>query len=235
MRELVQRLAKDAGRPYSEVAERVNRDVKAGKSLAASVQTIAKKYGLRPSDYRFDSKKIAARIKSILCADYSQTLMISAVLAQMVESNGPNRLSPPAFFAFMEFLSETTATARRNKTEPPTHVEESTMKIIELTTSLVSVICKWSKTGISGVADDCPEELVSIAKTVVRKTKLYQAGMWTCLSCGRIVALRKTRALLCPECDARLSQDIPRPASTSTKRERHRVGYGRSLPGEKID
>ncbi|MCF2136267.1 MAG: hypothetical protein K9W43_03420 [Candidatus Thorarchaeota archaeon] len=234
-RELVQRIAKDAGCKYSDIAERVNKDMKAGKSLVGSVQHIAKECGLNPSKYKLDASKIASTIKKILREDYSQTLMISAVLAQMVESKGKNRLPPPAFFAFLEFLTETSETASRNNTDPPDHVDESTTLVIELTTSLVSVICKWSVTGIEGVSEDCPQDLRDLAKVVVRKTKLYQAGMWTCLSCGKIVALRKTHALLCPECDARLSGDGPHVAGSSSRRERHRVGYGQSELGEKIE
>ncbi|MHA1772421.1 MAG: hypothetical protein ACTSYL_11905 [Candidatus Thorarchaeota archaeon] len=234
-RELVQRIAKDAGCQYSDIAGRINKDMKAGKSLVVSVHHIAQECGLDPSKYKLDASRIASTIKQILREDYSQTLMISAVLAQMVESKGKNRLPPPAFFAFLEFLTETSETARRNNTEPPDHVDESTTLIIELATSLVSVICKWSKTGIEGVSDDCPAGLRDLAKVVVRKTKLYQAGMWTCLSCGKIVALRKTHALLCPECDARLSGDRPRVTDSISRRERHRVGYGQSQLGEKID
>ncbi len=233
-RDLVRKIAKDAGCSYSEVAKRINDDMKAGKSLIDSIRNIATDFGLDPSKYHLSPTKIVKAIRNILQEDYSQTLMISAVLAQMVESKGRDRFPPPAFFAFMELLADTPEAARRTNAEPPAHVDEATTQIIELTTSLVSIICNWSETGIDGVAPDCPKELGELAKTVVLRTRLYQAGMWICLSCGKVVALRKTHSLLCPECDAKISTDEPSPSKRQA-RERHRIGYGRSLPGEEIE
>jgi len=204
-----------------------------GKNLLSAVHEIARENGLDPGRYTLDPEKIAEEIRTILRKDYAQTLMISAVLAQMVESRGRDSLSPPAFFTFMEFLADATAAPKRREKRIG-NVEEATTKIIELTTTLVSVICDWSRTGIVGVAESCPEPLRGLARVILRKTRLYQAGMWTCISCGKIVSIRETRALLCKECDARL----PGPTTlkrTPPKRERHRTGYGRTVPGDTID
>jgi len=232
-RDLVRRIASDAGQSYSEIARRVNQDMAKGKNLLSAVHEIARENGLDPGRYTLDPEKIAEEIRTILRKDYAQTLMISAVLAQMVESRGRDSLSPPAFFTFMEFLADATAAPKRREKRIG-NVEEATTKIIELTTTLVSVICDWSRTGIVGVAESCPEPLRGLARVILRKTRLYQAGMWTCISCGKIVSIRETRALLCKECDARL----PGPTTlkrTPPKRERHRTGYGRTVPGDTID
>ena len=122
---------------------------------------------------------------------------------------------------------------KRTKSEPPENIDETTTRVIELATTLVSVICQWNESGVVGISKDCPSELTEVAKSVHRKTKLLQTGMWTCVSCGTIVDVKTTRALMCTECDAELNSD--RACTTSSRRERERTGYGRSSRGETIE
>jgi predicted Zn-ribbon and HTH transcriptional regulator len=199
-----------------------------GKGFIDSVQELAKEKGLPSGDYVLNSQKIVKEIVKILKEDYSQTLMISAVLGQLVESKGEDRFPPPAFFVFLEILSEVTDTPRKLGEEPPANVDDSTTRIIELTTTLVSLICEWNVEGCVGVAKECPDSLKDLARAVFRKTKLLQSGMWTCVSCGKIVEAKTTRALLCPECDSDLSDDSS--YGFDTPIERDRTGYGRTSP-----
>ncbi len=225
-RELVRRIARDSGLRYSDVVRRVNAEMAKGESLISSVQTLARETGLDPRRYVLDPLRIIDRIREVLTEDHTRTLMISAVIAQMVESPRSSRLPLPAFFAFMEILSEIEGQMVLRR-DTPQDVEETATEVIELITTLVSLICAWSKTGIKGVAPDCPAELRSLAKTVLRKTRLYQGGMWVCISCGRVVSLRDVRGLVCRDCDKG-----PRHGSAavhkvdSTSAERHRIGYG---------
>ncbi len=159
--------------------------------------------------------------------------MISAVLGQLVEASGTDRLPPPAFFAYLEILSMVSEAPKRIKSEPPANIDETTTRVIELATTLVSVICKWNESGVVGISKDCPPELIEVAKAVHRKTKLLQTEMWACVSCGKIVDVKTTRALMCTECDAELNTGSGRP--TSFRRERERTGYGQSSPGETIE
>ncbi|MFW9960785.1 MAG: hypothetical protein ACFFDV_07200, partial [Candidatus Thorarchaeota archaeon] len=94
-RELLQRLAEDTGSTYSIIARRVNRMMEKGNGLLESVQDIAKENKLNPKKYRIDPVKIVAETEKILREDYTQTLMISAVLGQMVEARGKKRFPPP--------------------------------------------------------------------------------------------------------------------------------------------
>lgn len=204
-RELLHKLAEDAGLTYPTVARRINRMMKKGSGLIESVQKIAVEHKLKPSKYKINPVKIVAETDKILREDYTQTLMISAVLGQMVEARGKERFPPPAFFAFTEMLSRVSDTHRDTKSETSTEIEERTTRIIELMTTLVSVLCEWSETGVVGVANDCPDSLRDIARAIFRKTKLLQGGLWTCISCGNIVEARETRALMCLECDSKLS------------------------------
>jgi len=178
--------------------------MKKGCGLIESVHEIAKENDLNPSKYKIDPVKIVKETEKILGEDYTQTLMISAVLGQMVESRGKDRFPPPAFFAFTEILSKIPHAPRDTKSETSLEIEERTTRIIELMTTLVSVLCEWSEQGVAGVADDCPESLRDIGRVVFRKTKLLQGGLWTCISCGNIVEARETRALMCKECDSNL-------------------------------
>ena len=204
-RELLHKLADDVGLTYPTIARRVNRMMKKGSGFIESVQEIAVEHKLKPGKYKIDPVKIVSETEKILREDYTQTLMISAVLGQMVEAKGQERFPPPAFFAFTEMLSKIPDAPRDSKSETSIEIEERTTRIIELMTTLVSVLCEWSEQGVVGVANDCPDSLRDIARAIFRKTKLLQGGLWTCISCGNIVEARETRALMCLECDSKLS------------------------------
>jgi hypothetical protein len=195
-----------------------------GAGFIDSVQALAKENDLPQEDYVLNPEQIANEIGKILLEDYSQTLMISAVLGQLVESQGEEKFPPPAFFVFLEILSEVTETPRRVSEKPPKNVDDATTRIIELTTTLVSLICEWNVEGVVGVAKDCPANLKDIARAVFRKTKLLQSGMWSCVSCGKIVEAKTTRALLCVECDSGLSDG----SSFGFDQHSDRTGYGRT-------
>jgi hypothetical protein len=228
-RELLQRLADDAGIPYHTIAKRVNRMMEKGKGLLESVREIAEENKLNPKKYRIDPVKIVAETEKILREDYTQTLMISAVLGQMVEARGKKRFPPPAFFAFVEMLSMVSDVPRDTKSETSIEIEERTTRIIELMTTLVSLLCEWSEQGVLGVAADCPDSLREIARAIFRKTKLLQGGLWTCISCGNIVEARETRALMCLDCDARISSSHNIEDRFESLGGRDRVGYGRTF------
>ena len=233
-RDLLQQLANDAGIPYQTIAKKVNRMMAKGMGLLDSVKNIAKENGLKETKYRIDATKIVRETEKILREDYTQTLMISAVLGQMVEARGRERLPAPAFFAFIEMLSKIPDAPRDTKSESSTEIEDRTTRIIELMTTLVSVLCEWSEKGVAGVADDCPESLRDMAKAVFRKTKLLQGGLWTCISCGDIVDVKETRALMCTNCDSSISRsDIHQRFDQMTGR--NRTGYGRTASEEPDD
>ncbi len=228
-RDIIHKIAQDAGKTYHDVAQRVNRAMEQGLSFMESVRRVSSEHGLDPSLYSLEPELVAQEIRRILETDYSQTLMISAVLAQLFESGGENRLPAPAFFAFLELLSET---AKSNSdTAPHTQttkdLEKWTTRVIELTTTLVSLVNTWSREGISGISADCPPALVKIAKSVYLRTKMYQNGMWSCISCGKLVNIRDTRGLLCIECDMSLYRDIIQDYDESMS-GLDRVGYGRT-------
>ncbi len=197
-----------------------------GNGFLESVKSLVSEKGLNPNDYQLDSLEIVREIKRILQEDYSQTLMISAVLGQLVESKEHERFPPPAFFLFLEILAEIDEAPRRMGSEPPKNVDEATTRIIELTTTLVSLICEWRQTGVAGVAKDCPPSLHDLARSVFRKTKLLQSGLWACVSCGKIVNASETRALLCSDCDSELSGESSELFENSASRDRN--GYGRA-------
>lgn len=226
-RDLLRKIAQDSGMDYPEVAKRVNHDMRKGKGFLQSIGTIVGELGLDPNQYRLNPEFIVDEALRIIRRDYSQTLMMSAVLARMVQSEGKDALPPPAFFAFLELLSGIPDTPHTTAGERSIAVDEDTTRVIELLTTLVSLVCEWSNDGIQGVAKDCPTSLVPLARSVFRKTKLYQGGLWTCISCGRIVGFKETHALVCDECDVRMSRVIPR-ATESLSRDRNRVGYGRT-------
>jgi predicted transcriptional regulator/ElaB/YqjD/DUF883 family membrane-anchored ribosome-binding protein len=233
-RDLLQRLANDAGISYQTIARKVNRMMEKGMGLLESVRDIAKEYGLKETKYRIDATKIVRETEKILREDYTQTLMISAVLGQMVEARERERLPAPAFFAFIEMLSRIPDAPRDTKSESSTEIEDRTTRIIELMTTLVSVLCEWSEKGVAGVADDCPESLRDMAKSVFRKTKLLQGGLWTCISCGEIVDVKDTRALMCTNCDSSISRsDIHQRFDQMAGRDR--TGYGRTFSEERDD
>ena len=233
-RDLLQRLANDTGIPYQTIARKVNRMMAKGMGLLDSVKNIAKEHGIKETKYRIDATKIVRETEKILREDYTQTLMISAVLGQMVEARGRERLPPPAFFAFIEMLSRIPDAPRDTKSESSTEIEDRTTRIIELMTTLVSVLCEWSEKGVAGVADDCPESLKDMAKAVFRKTKLLQGGLWTCISCGDIVDVKEIIALMCTKCDSSISRsDIHQRFDQMAGRDR--TGYGRTFSEERDD
>ena len=83
-RDLLQQLSNDAGVPYQTIAKKVNRMMAKGMGLLESVRNIAGEQGLKAKKYRIDANKIVRETEKILREDYTQTLMISAVLGQMV-------------------------------------------------------------------------------------------------------------------------------------------------------
>lgn len=85
-RDLLQKLANDAGLSYHTIARKVNRMMGKGMGFLESARAIAKEHGLSESKYRIDAEKIVKESEKILREDYTQTLMISAVLGQMVEA-----------------------------------------------------------------------------------------------------------------------------------------------------
>ncbi|MFQ5832195.1 MAG: hypothetical protein ACE5H4_05815 [Candidatus Thorarchaeota archaeon] len=226
-RDLLQKVAKDASLSYTEVASRINDAMDGGEGLLDAVTALAEEKGLDPLKYRINSVKIVEELIRILQEDYTQTLMISAVLGQMVEAEGKDRFPIPAFFAFLELLSQVPQAPSDTISETSTEIEERTTRVIELTTTLVSVIVEWSQEGVTGVAEDCPESLKELARLVFRKTKLFQSGLWTCISCGQIADVKTTRALMCRECDEKIRRDSP-PTPSAERWERNRTGYGRT-------
>lgn len=223
-REILQKLAQDSGMQYSELAQRVNQELRKGISFSQSILNIAIENGLTPKKYQLDAKKIVEAIRQILREDYSQTLMISAVLSRMVDSESTNRIPVPAFLAYLEILAELPGNVRELKTESSTEIETKTTRMIELLTTLVSIICEWSKEGMVGIAATCPPALKELARAVFRKTKMYENSLWTCISCGKVVNLQDTHALMCESCNAGLSKE----KSDMDLPERIRTGYGRS-------
>lgn len=230
-RDLLQELANDTGLPYQTIAKKVNRMMSKGKGLLDSVRLIAAEHGLKEAKYKIDARKIVQEAEQILREDYTQTLMISAVLGQMVEARGRERFPAPAFFAFIEMLQKISDAPRDTRSETTSEIEDRATRIIELMTTLVSVLCEWSEKGVVGIADDCPEPLKDMAKVVFRKTKLLQGGLWTCISCGEIVNVKETRALMCINCDSRLSRsDIHERFDQLSGRTR--TGYGQTSKDE---
>ncbi len=225
-RELIRKVANETSLSYKEVARLVNKAMGEGHSLLHSVKALAETQGLEPSKFTISSVKLVKEAKRILEEDYTQTLMISAVMAQMVESKGPDRLPIPAFFAFLELLLDVEEAPRDQKSETSREIDLHTTRMIELMTTLVSVVCDWSTKGISGVAKDCPSSLRRLAKAVFSKTKLFQNGIWTCVSCGKMVDVKDTRALMCTDCDVSLSSEITRLRPSSPTRDR--LGYGQT-------
>lgn len=233
-RDLLQKLSNDAGIPYQTIAKKVNRLMAEGMGLLESVRDIAIEYKLKASKYQIDAEKIVQEAEKILREDYTQTLMISAVLGQMVESRGKEKFPAPAFFAFIEVLARIPDAPRDTRSESSTEIEERTTRIIELMTTLVSVLCEWSEKGVLGVAQDCPASLQDLARAVFRKTKLLQGGLWTCISCGQIVNASETRALMCTACDNSISRsDIHQRFEQMSGR--NRTGYGKTISEDNND
>ncbi|MHA2140458.1 MAG: hypothetical protein ACXADF_10950 [Candidatus Thorarchaeota archaeon] len=232
-RDLLQKLAHDSGLPYKTVAKRINDAMARGEGLLQAVYALAKRHGLDSKKYRINSLKTMNEIQRILREDYTQTLMISAVLGQMVEAEGQDRFPAPAFFAFLEILSSVPEAPKDSKSETSTEIEELTTRVIELTTTLVSVICEWSQEGVVGVAADCPPELKELARLVFRKTMMLQSGLWACISCGKIVDVKSTRALMCEDCDIKIGDD-PVKRADSSRYARDRTGYGQTSRSDEL-
>lgn len=230
-RNLLQKIARDTGLPYKHVARNINEAMNGGKGLLEAVQVLTRKHGLDSKKYQIDALKTVKEIERILKEDYTQTLMISAVLGQMVEAKGKDRFPAPAFFAFLEVLSSVPQAPKDSKEETSTEIEDLTTQIIELTTTLVSVICEWSHEGVIGVAKDCPPDLRELARLVFRKTMMLQSGLWACISCGRIVDVKSTRALMCEECDIKMGDDTVNPGDSS-RHTRDRTGFGQTRNSE---
>lgn len=234
-RDIIQKIAKELDFSYRDIALRVNEIMQEGVSIQAAIDKITKEHNLEQKEFQLDANAITKEIKKILEEDYTQTLMISAVLAQMVEAKGREHLPLPAFFAFMEILSEVPSVPKDHLQEGHAEVDERTTRIIELLTTLVSLICDWTDEGLAGVSPTCPDSLRSMSRAIFRKNRMLQSGLWTCISCGKIVDVSTTHALMCAECDSRISGEfIPR-EGRSERRERIRDGYGMSSSGDEID
>jgi hypothetical protein len=225
-RDLIHKLADETSLSYKEVARRVNQAMSEGSSLLKAIHMIVKESHLSPDDFQISSTALVNEAKTILMEDYTQTLMISAVMAQMVEAEGTERLPIPAFFAFMEVLAMVEEAPRDDKSESSTEIDKHTTRMIELMTTLVSVICEWSEEGIVGICKDCPQELKEVAQQIHWKTKMYQSGIWSCISCGNMVDVKDTKALMCRDCDVSISGEITRLRPQSP--ERDRIGYGQT-------
>ena len=73
-----------------------------------------------------------------------------------------------------------------------------------------------------------------MARAVFRKTKRLQGGLWTCISCGNIVNVKETKALMCLDCDSSISRsDIHHRFDQMAGRDR--TGYGRTSSEESED
>ena len=225
-RDIIHRISKETALNYQEVAERVNQAMQNGSTLIQAIRLIVKQEKLNPNDFQISALEIFREAQTILKEDYTQTLMISAVIAQMVEGSDKTKFPIPAFFAFMEVLGTVEDTPKDTLSEESDQIDKHTTRLIELMTTLVSLICKWSDKGIIGVAEDCPESLRDIAQQIHWKTKMYQSGVWSCISCGKMVNIKDTRALLCKECDNSITDEIKRVSFDSKGRER--IGYGQT-------
>ena len=225
-RDIIHKISNESSLDYQEVAERVNQAMQDGSTLIQAISSIVRQENLNPDDYQISALDIFHEAQSILMEDYTQTLMISAVIAQMVEGSDKSRFPIPAFFAFMEVLATVKDTPEDTISEESDQIDKHTTRLIELMTTLVSIICKWSSQGIVGVAQDCPPLLREIAQQIHWKTKMYQSGIWSCISCGKMVNIKDTRALLCKECDSSITNEIKRISFDSKDRER--IGYGQT-------
>ncbi len=225
-RDLIHKLADKTPFSYKEIAKRVNQAMSKGSSLRDAIHVIVEENHLNSDDFQISPTAIVDEAKTILREDYTQTLMISAVMAQMVEAEGPERLPIPAFFAFMEILALVEEAPRDEKSESSDEIDKHTTRMIELMTTLVSVICVWSEEGIVGICKDCPQELKEVAQQIHWKTKMFQSGIWSCISCGNMVDFKETKALMCKDCDVSITGEIARLRPQSP--ERDRVGYGQT-------
>ncbi|MEM2141965.1 MAG: hypothetical protein QXQ81_01735, partial [Candidatus Thorarchaeota archaeon] len=114
---MIKRIAARTGISYEEIGLEVNSLIQSGASLEEAIKKVAVRLGLDPVEYGFDAEAIDAEMRSILGSGYAQTLMITAVLSQMVAPVGRGRLAVPAFLLFAEILSEV------KDIPPETHVD----------------------------------------------------------------------------------------------------------------
>ena len=148
-RELLQKIAKDAGLSYDSVASRVNETMKEGEGLIDAVGALAKENNLNPDKYQINATKIVDEISNILQEDYTQTLMMSAVLGQMVEAKGKDRFPVPAFFVFLELLAQAPQVPIDTKSETSQQIKNQHTNYIDLRVHqqlLLSqnlVLCQW--------------------------------------------------------------------------------------------
>jgi hypothetical protein len=228
-RDLLQKIAEETGLSYGELANRVNTAMHQGQDFVESVELVLKEEGLPVNKYRLRPKAIAQEIDSILNQDYSQTVMISAVLARMAASDDEPNFPMPAFFAFLEFLADIEEPPEDEKKESANEIEEHTTRLIELLTTLVSLICSWSNGMIAGVSKECPDSLTETAKIIFRRDRLYRAGLWICISCGKIVDFSETSGLMCSKCSSGLGESFLDSNMEEDERfERTRTGYGKT-------
>ncbi len=207
-RQLVQKLANEINIEYSDVLSLVQNKLKAGNDIVFTVQSIAKEHGVPVNDLYISPIDVYNEILKYLNYSMSQTLLISAVLGQMADTSAPPKIPHPAFFAFLEILKSASPSKKHSADED--NIDQIITQLIELLTTLVSLICKWDSKGIAGVSESCPASLKDIAKTVVRKTKLLEAGMWVCIRCESIVSIDSVKGLLCEKCASEIySDDVP--------------------------
>ncbi len=197
-RQLVQKLAQEIKLDYQNTLNLVQNKLKTGNDIVFTVKSIAKEHGISDKEFYISPIDVYNEILKYLNYSLSQTLLISAVLGQMADTSAPPKIPHPAFFAFLEILKNASPTKRRKSDEE--HIDQIITELIELLTTLVSLICKWDENGIAGISEKCPPSLREIAKAVVRKTKLLEAGMWVCIRCESIVALNTVKGLLCEKC-----------------------------------
>ncbi len=228
-RDLLQKIADETGIAYSELTNRVNAAMYQKRDFMESVRFVLKEEGLPLTEFRLKPEDVGREVESILNEDYSQTVMISAVLARMTVSENESSFPMPAFFAFIEFLSDIEETPADSKTETANEIEENTTRLIELLTTLVSLICSWSDGKITGVSKECPKSMKEIAKIVFRRDRLYRNGLWICISCGKIVNFDKTSGLMCEECSSGTGSSFFNADIDRRQRfERTRKGYGKT-------
>ena len=228
-RALLEKIAEETGLSYSELANRVNSAMHQERDFVESVQFVLKEEGLPPNKYRLQPEAIVEEIELILNDDYSQTVMISAVLARLAASDEESSFPMPVFFAFLEFLADIEEPPEDEKEESANEIEANTTRLIELLTTLVTLICSWSDGMITGISKECPESLQEIARVTLRRDRLYKAGLWICISCGKIVDFANTSGLMCSECSSGLGNSFLASNIEKNRRfDRTRTGYGKT-------
>jgi len=228
-RALLEKIAEETDIPYSELANRVNIAMHQEGDFVEAIDFVLEQEGLPLNKYRLSPEAIAQEIDSVLNEDYSQTVMMSAVLARMAASDEESNFPMPAFFAFLEFLADIEEPPEDEKEESANEIEANTTRLIELLTTLVTLICSWSDGMIAGISKECPESLKETAKIIFRRDRLYRADLWICISCGKIVDFNKTSGLMCSQCSSGLGDSfLPSNIDKDKRFERTRTGYGKT-------